>query len=132
MSVVVREVGIEDRGEVVVAEDQDPVGAFAPEVPIQRSAKAFARGARIGVRMIVICSAVNTVSKPVTNLVSRSRIRKRSCSSRSSRSISRLRACWVTHDPVGAELVIHGGDLRRRWAVAVGHDRRPWRYDCCI
>jgi hypothetical protein len=33
---------------------------------------------------------------------------------------------------VGAELVIHGGDLRDRWTVAVGHDRRPWRYDCCI
>jgi hypothetical protein len=33
---------------------------------------------------------------------------------------------------VGAELAIHGGDLRHRWTVAVGHDRRSWRYDCCI
>jgi hypothetical protein len=33
---------------------------------------------------------------------------------------------------VGAELAIHGGDLRHRWAVVVGHDRRSWRYDCCI
>ncbi|HKS51573.1 MAG TPA: hypothetical protein VJS67_06855 [Pseudonocardiaceae bacterium] len=31
MSVVVRDVGIQDRGEVAAAEDQDPVGAFAPE-----------------------------------------------------------------------------------------------------
>jgi hypothetical protein len=33
---------------------------------------------------------------------------------------------------VGAELVIHGGDLRHRGPVVVGHDRRSWRYDCCI
>jgi hypothetical protein len=33
---------------------------------------------------------------------------------------------------VGAELVIHGGDLRHHWPVAVGHDRRSWRCDCCI
>src|ERR687894_808732 len=26
--------------------------------------------------------------------------------------------------PVGAELVIHGSDLRYRWAVVLGHDRR--------
>ena len=34
--------------------------------------------------------------------------------------------------PVGAELVIHGRGLRRWWVVAVGHDRRPWRFDCSI
>jgi hypothetical protein len=34
--------------------------------------------------------------------------------------------------PVGAELAIHGGDLRHLCPVAVGHDRRSWRYDCCI
>jgi predicted esterase len=28
---------------------------------------------------------------------------------------------------VGAELVIDSGDLRHRWAVVVGHDRRSWR-----
>jgi hypothetical protein len=33
--------------------------------------------------------------------------------------------------PVGAELAIHGGELRNRWTVTVGHDRRSWRYDCC-
>jgi len=36
------------------------------------------------------------------------------------------------HRPVGAELAIHDGDLRHRWAVAVGNDRRPWEYDCYI
>jgi hypothetical protein len=35
-------------------------------------------------------------------------------------------------DRVGAELLIHGGDLRHRWTVVVGHDRRSRRYDCCI
>ena len=34
--------------------------------------------------------------------------------------------------PVGAELAIHGGDLRHRGTVVVGHDRRSWRCDCCI
>jgi hypothetical protein len=34
--------------------------------------------------------------------------------------------------PVGAELAIHGGDLRHHWTVVVGHDRRSWRYDCSI
>ena len=33
-------------------------------------------------------------------------------------------------NPVGAELAIHGGDLKHCWTVAVGHDRRSWRYDC--
>ena len=27
---------------------------------------------------------------------------------------------------MGAELVIHGRDLRHRWAVTVGRDHRPW------
>ncbi len=43
----------------------------------QRSAKAFALGARTGVRMIVTSSDVKTVSKVVENLVSRSWIKKR-------------------------------------------------------
>jgi putative transposase len=33
---------------------------------------------------------------------------------------------------VGAELVIHGGDLRHRWTVTIGHDRLSWRYDCYL
>ncbi|HXT43778.1 MAG TPA: hypothetical protein VN748_06630 [Pseudonocardiaceae bacterium] len=30
---------------------------------------------------------------------------------------------------VGAELVIHGGDLRHRSVVILGHDHRPWPCD---
>ena len=33
---------------------------------------------------------------------------------------------------MGAELVIHGRDLRYRWTVTVGHDHWPWRFDCSI
>jgi hypothetical protein len=29
--------------------------------------------------------------------------------------------------PVGAEPVIHGGDLWHRWTVNRQHDHRPWR-----
>jgi len=32
--------------------------------------------------------------------------------------------------PVGAELVIHRGDLRHCGMAFMGHDRRSWRYDC--
>ena len=32
-------------------------------------------------------------------------------------------------DPVGAELIIHGGDLRYRGVAALGHDRPPWQCD---
>jgi hypothetical protein len=35
-------------------------------------------------------------------------------------------------EPVGAELVIHGRDLRYRWTVTVGHDHRMWRFNCSI
>ena len=34
-------------------------------------------------------------------------------------------------EPVGAKLAIHGDDLRCRWLVVIGPDRRSWRYDCC-
>jgi hypothetical protein len=33
---------------------------------------------------------------------------------------------------VGAEPVIHGGDLHHCLTVVVGHDRRLWLYDCSI
>ena len=63
---------------MLVAEDEDPVGAFAAD----GADPAFGDGVRAGcahcVRMIVICSEVKTVSNLATNLLSRSRIRKRS------------------------------------------------------
>ena len=44
---------------------------------------------------------VKTASKAAPNLASRSRIKNRNWSAWSPRSISRLRACWVTQAPVG-------------------------------
>ena len=60
---------------------------------IHLSAIAFARGARTGVLMIRTPMAVNTASNAAVNLASRSRITNLTTSARSSRAISRLRAC---------------------------------------
>src|SRR3982074_732021 len=70
-------------------------------VRIQRCANAFARGARAGERMIRTPYAAKTASNDPTNFVSRSRIRNVNWEVRSPRSITRLRACWVTHSPGG-------------------------------
>ncbi len=43
----------------------------------------------------------NTLSNAGVNLLSRSRIRNLKRPARSPRSISRLRACWAVHAPVG-------------------------------
>jgi len=63
--------------------------------------RPFARGARIGVRMIRMSALAKTASKAVVNLLSRSRIKNRNRLARSPRSINRLRACWVTQTSVG-------------------------------
>src|SRR3989337_30753 len=64
-----------------------------------RSAKALARGARIGVRMTRTPSVRNTSSNGTENLASRSRSRNLTSPSRS--SIARFLACWVTHAESG-------------------------------
>jgi hypothetical protein len=70
-------------------------------VPTHRSAWAFARGARTGVRSTLSPSATKTASNAAVNLVSRSRSRNRKRPTRSFRPISRLRACCVTQSPTG-------------------------------
>ena len=69
--------------------------------PIQRCMIAFARGAWIGLRTILIPTAVNTASKAAGNWVSRSRSRNLLDSAPWSRSMSRFRACWVTQSLLG-------------------------------
>ncbi len=65
-------------------------------------AKEFAFGDRTGVRITSVPSERNTSSKEQVYLESRSRIRKRTGSSRSSRSnATRLSACWVTNAGIG-------------------------------
>ena len=109
---------------------------------MKRSAIAFARDARTGVRMIRISAPVKTASKAAANLLSRSRIRNRNRSARSSRSMSRLRACWVTQAAVGwavipamcalgdvppqhGDLVRQHQDLDVLGAVGAGERRQP-------
>jgi hypothetical protein len=62
-------------------------------LPTQRSMWAFALGARTGVRMTLMLSVARRASKARGNFVSRSWIRNLTRWSRSSSSISRLRAC---------------------------------------
>src|SRR5437762_13621258 len=70
-------------------------------VPTYRSAKEFARGDRTGVLMIRVPLLANISSNAAVNLLSRSRIRNLKWPTRSPRSMSRLRACWAVHAPVG-------------------------------
>ena len=56
-------------------EDERPVKAFTSDGAAHRSAKAFALGARTGVRMAWMPSAAKTVSKLLVYLASRSLIR---------------------------------------------------------
>ena len=74
-------------------------------VPTNRSAIAFALGARMGVLMILIPSAAKTASKEEVNLVSRSRMRNLAGVVRSVRSKQKLRACWVTQPQTGLALI---------------------------
>src|ERR687887_377210 len=83
-------------------------------VRTQRSACAFAFGAWIGVWSTTVSSLRKTSSKGRLNLLSRSWIRNRGCSSpRSATALVRLRACWVTQAPLGL-LVTATRSTRRR------------------
>jgi hypothetical protein len=70
-------------------------------VPTQRSATAFAFGARTGVRMISTPALRNTSSKTRLNLLSRSWIKKRIGLRRSGSDQASWRACCVVHSPSG-------------------------------
>src|SRR5918995_6529800 len=68
-------------------------------LPTQRSANAFAFGARIGVLTTSRPSVRKTSSKVPQNFESRSR--SRICLSSRRSAIDRFRACWVTHTESG-------------------------------
>jgi hypothetical protein len=111
-----------------------------------RSQIAFARGAAGGLVRIRMPSAAKTASNARVN---------RECRSRSRNVIAAADSGAVSEVPqqgtggvggprpgrvhssrraegVGAEPVIHGGDLRRCLTVGVGHGLRSWRYDCSV
>src|SRR4051794_25234319 len=70
-------------------------------VRTKRSAKQFPRGHRGGILTVSMPAPARTASKAVVNWPARSRMRNRKVATRSSKSISRLRACWVVQGPVG-------------------------------
>ena len=94
--VVMLDVLVQYKVEVAWSGDQEVVEAFLAQGADEAFRDRVARGARIGVRMTRMSVPVKTASKAAVNLLSRSRIRNRNWSARSPRSISRLRACWVT------------------------------------
>ena len=86
---------------------------------MKRSAIAFARGARIGVRMIRRSAPVKTASNAAVNLLSRSRIRNRNRSPRSP-EIHQQVAGLLGHPGTGRV----GGDPRdvRTATLVLDHD----------
>src|SRR3954447_15342650 len=70
-------------------------------VSTKRSAKQFARGQRGGIFTLSMPAPVSTASNELVNWPARSRTRNRKVAARLSRSIRRLRACWVVQAPVG-------------------------------
>jgi hypothetical protein len=82
-----------------------------------RSASAFARGVCGGLRSTSMPSPVNTASKAVVYLVSRSRIKNRNRPTRSPTSNVKLRACRATQSPVG--LVAAPRICTRRVAISI-------------
>ena len=101
MLVVMPDVVAKDCFEVVATENERPVGHSSRTVRTQRSAIAFARGDLTGVLITSISSEANTSSKLAVNFASRSRIKNRNDRACSARSPARLRATWVTNEPVG-------------------------------
>jgi len=70
MAVVVLDVLVDHGSEVATAEDETQSKHLRRMVPTKRSAKAFARGARIRVRLVRMPPEVTTSSKLIVNLVS--------------------------------------------------------------
>src|SRR5713226_6731701 len=97
-------------------------------VRTQRSAKALAFGARMGVQITSVPSERKTSSKLEVYLESRSLIRNRARVSRSTKSYETFLACWVT--PANAALrprTRHGRSARLEGELAgcsetSGHD----------
>jgi hypothetical protein len=107
--------------QVAFAEDRHSVGAFAAGGAHPAFGDRVRPRCLRGVLMILMPAEVNTSSKLVVNLVSRSRMRNLSRSARSSRSMTRFRACWTTHMPFG--LAVRPARWTRRLAISVKNNR---------
>jgi hypothetical protein len=82
-------------------DDQKTVEQFTADGADEAFGDRVRRGARTGVLMIWMSMVANTASKAAVNLLSRSRMRNRNSRWASSRSMTRLRACWLSHAAVG-------------------------------
>jgi hypothetical protein len=97
LSVVVRDVDLEDVGELAPAEDQQPVKAFAADAA-DPALHVSVRVRRAHRRVDdLISSLARSASKARGNFASRSWIKNRTRWSRSSSSIRRFRACCSIH-----------------------------------
>jgi hypothetical protein len=85
---------------------------------------AFARGARTGVRIVRMPSERKTSSNAAVNLLSRSWIKKRIGSARSTNVSKMFRACWVAHAPdgFGVTTVNSGSDSIEAAIIAAGDE----------
>ena len=101
MLVVMPDVVAKDCFEMVATENERPVETLFSDGPYPPVATAFARGDLTGVLITSIPSQANTSSKLAVNFASRSRIKNRNDRPCSVRSPARLRATWVTKEPVG-------------------------------
>ena len=101
VGVVVLDVLAQHRREVARSGDQEMVEAFTAQGADEAFRDRVRSRCPTGVRMMRMSAPAKTASKAAVNLLSRSRIRNRNRAARSPRSMSRLRACWVTQAPVG-------------------------------
>jgi hypothetical protein len=99
--VVMPDVGAYNLLDVAAAEDQDPVEALASQAPDPTLGVCLRLRRPHGVRITQTPSDWNTWSKARVNVLSRSRMRKRTGCSRSASVIIRLRACWVAQRSCG-------------------------------
>jgi hypothetical protein len=110
LAVVMRRVDAEHPLEVAAAQDQQPVETFGADGANEALGVRVCLWRADRVRITLIPSLRKTSSKAAVNLLSRSWIRK--CI-RSNRPVKlRLRACCVTHAPVG--LVVQSAKWTRR------------------
>jgi hypothetical protein len=101
VGVVVIGIFTEDQPQVPFTGDQHPVQALTVGTGNPPFRDRVRTGCLNGRLDDPHTRAVKTASNAMVNLVSRSRIKNLTPPARSSRFISRLRACWVTHSPVG-------------------------------
>jgi hypothetical protein len=99
---------------VPLVDDQKAVDEFPADSADEAFRDRIRSRARTGVLTILMSMAVKTASKAAVNLASRSRIRNRKRWLVSSRFISGLRACWVSHAAVGWAVT------PRMWTLRVG------------